>query len=99
MAAGESGEESAWHDLIANFAVEPDPGSGDPPWPERENLAGPPQADPGPDTDPAMMLDLTDDTDPEFDFGTGLGGQPDGYGGRGLGRTDSPGPDQGPRWP
>ena len=95
MAAGESGEESAWHDLIANFAVEPDPGSGDPPWPERENLAVPPQADPGPDTDPAMMLDLTDDTDPELDLGTGLGGRVDGYGGRGLGGTDGPGLDQG----
>ena len=38
MAAGASGEESAWHDLIANFAVEPDPAGGEPPWPERENL-------------------------------------------------------------
>ncbi len=66
MAAGASGEDSAWHDLIANFTAEPDPGSGDPPWPARENLAGPPQADPGLDTDPAMMLDLTDDTDPEL---------------------------------
>jgi hypothetical protein len=74
VAAGASGEESAWHDLIANFTVEPDPASGEPPWPERENLAVPPDAgpdagpaaDPGPDTDPAMMLDLSDDPKPRI---------------------------------
>jgi hypothetical protein len=93
VAAGASGEESAWHDLIANFAVEPDPAGGEPPWPERENLpvpsaagSGPatgqgpangsgPDADSGPDTDPDLKLDLTEDTDPEFDFGGGAGGQ------------------------
>ena len=107
MAAGASGEESAWHDLIANFAVEPDPGSGDPPWPERENLAVPTQADPGPDTDPAIMLDLTDDTDPGYDFGTGPDGGVDGDRGQGPGHTHGPGLDEdrpGPdarsgRWP
>jgi hypothetical protein len=95
VAGGASGEESAWRDLIANFAAEPDPASGDPPWPERENLATPPQAgslaDPGPDTDPAMMLDLSDDTDPEFDFGTGLDTRPDGRDGTDLGSYDGPG--------
>jgi hypothetical protein len=95
VAAGASGEESAWHDLIANFAVEPDPGGGDPPWPERENLAVPRPADPGPDTDPAIVLDLTDDTDPEFDFGGGLGGEADSHSGQGGARTDGPGLDRG----
>lgn len=75
MAAGASGEESAWHDLIANFAVGPDPGGGEPPWPERENLPLPshagPAADSGPDTDPDLQLDLADDTDPEFGPGPG----------------------------
>lgn len=79
MAAGASGEESAWHDLIANFAVEPDPAGGEPPWPERENLPAPshagPAADSGPDTDPDLRLDLTDDTGPEYDFGAGPDGQ------------------------
>ena len=85
MAAGASGEESAWHDLIANFAVEPDPAGGEPPWPERENLpvpspavSGPPpgsDADSGPDTDPDLKLDLSDDTDPELEFGAGPGAQ------------------------
>ncbi|MGH3125834.1 MAG: hypothetical protein ACRDND_33070, partial [Streptosporangiaceae bacterium] len=91
MAAGASGEESAWHDLIANFAVEPDPAGGEPPWPERESLpapshAGPaadsgpdthsgPTADSGPDTDPDLKLDLTDDSDPDPDFGARPGAQ------------------------
>ena len=79
MAAGASGEESAWHDLIANFAVEPDPGGGEPPWPERENLPRPPHAGPvadsGPDTDPDLQLDLTDDANPELDTGPGPGVQ------------------------
>lgn len=79
MAAGASGEESAWHDLIANFAVEPEPGGGEPPWPERENLPLPshagPAADSGPDTDPDLQLDLADDTDPESGPGPGSGAQ------------------------
>jgi hypothetical protein len=78
VAAGASGEESAWHDLIANFAVEPDPAGGEPPWPERENLPAPshagPAADSGPDTDPDLHLDLTDGTGPEYDFGAGPDG-------------------------
>ncbi len=92
MAAGASGEESAWHDLIANFAVEPDPAGGEPPWPERENLPAPshagPAADSGPDTDPDLQLDLTDGTGPEYDFGAG----PDSQHGPAPGRADGPGP-------
>ena len=95
MAGGASGEEFAWRDLIAHFAVEPDPGSGDPPWPERENLAAPRQpgwlADPGPDTDPGMTPNVSDDTDPEFDFGTGLDTGPDGRDGTDRGYYDDPG--------
>jgi hypothetical protein len=90
VAAGASGEESAWHDLIANFTVEPDPAGGELPWPERENLAAPPNADPGPDTDPAMMLDLTDDTDPDVDLSS-----LDGHGGPARSRADDPGQDPG----
>ncbi|HEY9244626.1 MAG TPA: hypothetical protein VIP48_21735 [Streptosporangiaceae bacterium] len=79
MAAGASGEESAWHDLIANFAAEPDRAGGEPPWPDRENLPTPshasPAADTGPDTDPDLRLELTEDSDSEFDFGTGPGGR------------------------
>ena len=92
MAAGASGEESAWHDLIANFAAEPDPAGGDPPWPDRENLPAPshagPATDSGPDTDPDLQLDLTDGSGPEYDFGAGPDGQP----GPQPGRPDSPGP-------
>jgi hypothetical protein len=88
VAAGASGEESAWHDLIANFAVEPDPAGGEPPWPERENLPAPshagPAADSGPDTDPDLQLDLTEGTGPEYDFGGG----PDGQRGPQPGRPD-----------
>jgi hypothetical protein len=91
VAAGASGEESAWHDLIANFAAEPDPAGGEPPWPERENLPAPshagPAADSGPDTDPDLQLDLTDGTGPEYDFGAGPDGQP----GPPPGRPDGPG--------
>ena len=91
MAAGASGEESAWHDLIANFAVEPDPAGGEPPWPERENLPAPshagPAADSGPDTDPDLQLDLTDRSSPEYDFGAGPDGQP----GPAPGFPDGPG--------
>lgn len=92
MAAGASGEESAWHDLIANFAAEPDPAGGEPPWPERENLPAPshagPAADSGPDTDPDLQLDLTDGSGPEYDFGASPDGQP----GPQPGRPDGPGP-------
>jgi hypothetical protein len=91
VAAGASGEESAWHDLIANFAVEPDPAGGEPPWPERENLPAPshagPAADSGPDTDPDLQLDLADGSGPEYDFGAGPDGQP----GPQPGRPDGPG--------
>jgi hypothetical protein len=94
VAAGASGEESAWHDLIANFAVEPDPAGGEPPWPERENLPAPsdagPAADSGPDTDPDLRLDLADDTGPEYDFGAGPDGQqgPQPHGPAGPGPAD-----------
>ncbi len=71
MAGGAAGDEAAWRDLIANYAREPGPESGDVPWPERENLSAPRPAGslPDPDTDPAMMIDLSDDTDPALDLG------------------------------
>jgi hypothetical protein len=79
MADGADGEEAAWRDLIANYAAEPARDSGDVPWPERENLACPrparPLADVGPDTDPAMRLDLSD-TDPSLDLGPDLDQDP-----------------------
>jgi len=72
VSGGASGEEAAWRDLIANYAAEPTADGGDVPWPERENLATPrqagPLADAGPDTDPALMIDLSDDTDPALDL-------------------------------
>ena len=80
------GEEAAWRDLIANYAAEPD--VGEMPWPERENLAGSPRTgtlpDAGPDTDPSLTLDLSDDTDPSLDLGPDPGG------------TSDPGPPPGP---
>jgi hypothetical protein len=80
VASGESGEEAAWRDLIANYAAEPAPDDGEMPWPERENLTPPrprgPRADAGPDTDPAMMLELSDDTDPSLDLGDDLAEEP-----------------------
>jgi hypothetical protein len=51
------------------------------PWPERENLPGARRAgilpDAGPDTDPSLSLDLSDDTDPALDLGPDPGGSPD----------------------
>jgi hypothetical protein len=95
VAAGASGEESAWHDLIANFAAEPDPAGGEPPWPERENLPAPshagPAADSGPDTDPDLQLDLTDGAGPEYDFGAGPDGQPGPQPGRTEGQRPADG--------
>jgi hypothetical protein len=80
VADGTDGEEAAWRDLIANYAAEPGPNGGDVPWPERENLARPrparPPADTGPDTEPAMRLDLSDDTDPSLDLGPDLDEDP-----------------------
>ncbi len=74
------GEESAWRDLIANYAAEPE-ADGEMPWPERENLPGPRRAgtlpDAGPATDPSLSLDLSDDTDPALDLGVAPGGTPD----------------------
>jgi hypothetical protein len=88
VASGESGEEAAWRDLIANYAAEPVPDGDEAPWPERENLTPPrprkPRADAGPDTDPAMMLDLSDDTDPSLDLSDDLDEKP--------GAGDRPGP-------
>ena len=75
------GEEAAWRDLIANYAAEPEADGGEMPWPERENLPGPQRSgvlpDPGPDTDPSLTLDLSDDTDPALDLGTDPGESPD----------------------
>ena len=94
MAGGESGEEAAWRDLIANYAAEPVPDGGEVPWPERENLTPlrprGPRADAGPDTDPAMMRELSDDTDPSLDRGDdpdeepGAGDRPGGAAGADL---------------
>ncbi len=71
------GEEAAWRDLIANYAAEPETDGAEMPWPERENLPLPPRAgilpDTGPDTDPSLTLDLSDDTDPALDLGTDPG--------------------------
>ncbi len=42
-AAGGDGDEAVWLDLVARFdAPEPGDAGGAAPWPERENLAGPP---------------------------------------------------------
>jgi hypothetical protein len=75
------GEEAAWRDLIANYAAEPEADGGEMPWPERENLPGARRAgilpDAGPDTDPSLSLDLSDDTDPALDLGPDPGGSPD----------------------
>ena len=96
MAGGDSGEEAAWRDLIANYAAEPEPDSGELPWPERENLTPPrppgPRPEAGPDTDPAMLLHLSDDTDPSLDLGDDLAGEPR-TGDRGRPGTGSRGPD------
>jgi hypothetical protein len=82
------GEEAAWRDLIANYAVGPEADGGEAPWPERENLPGQRRAgtlpDPGPATDPSLTLDLSDDTDPALDLGRDPGG------------TSDPGPAAGP---
>lgn len=93
MAGGESGEEAAWRDLIANYAAEPVP-DGEAPWPERENLTPPrprgSRVEAGPDADPSMMLHLSDDTDPSLDLGEDLGepgaGDRPGTGAPGAGR-------------
>ena len=78
------GEEAAWRDLIANYAAEPEADGGEMPWPERENLPGPRRAggllDAGPDTDPSLPVELSDDTDPALDLSAGPAG------------TDDPGP-------
>jgi len=96
VAGGDSGEEAAWRDLIANYAAEPEPDSGERPWPERENLTPPrprgPRPEVGPDTDPAMLLHLSDDTDPSLDLGDGLAGEPR-TGDRDRSGTGSRGPD------
>jgi hypothetical protein len=74
-------EEAAWRNLIANYAADPDPESGEIPWPERENLPGSRRAgtlpETGPDTDPSLTLDLSDDTDPSLDLGPDPGGTSD----------------------
>ena len=93
------GEEAAWRDLIANYAAGPEADGGETPWPERENLPGPQRAgvlpDPGPDTDPSLSLDLSDDTDPALDLGTDPGRSPDpGRGGPGP-SGGGPGPSGG----
>ena len=91
------GEEAAWRDLIANYEAEPEAGGGPMPWPERENLPGSRLAgtlpDAGPDTDPSLILDLSDDTDPSLDLG------PDPGGSSGPGPAARPSRPSGPRSP
>ncbi len=55
-ATGGNGDEAAWLDLIARFDA-PAPSGAEPPWPDREDLAGPVAVTPamppaGPDTLP-----------------------------------------------
>jgi hypothetical protein len=101
VAGGAAGDEAAWRDLIANYAREPGPEGGDVPWPERENLSAPRPAASlaDPDTDPAMKIDLSDDTDPALDLGDDFGREP-GPGGPlpGTGWWPGSGPLMGP-WP
>jgi hypothetical protein len=91
VAGGAAGDEAAWRDLIANYAREPGPEGGDVPWPERENLSAPRPAASlaDPDTDPAMKLDLSDDTDPALDLGDDFGREPGPASGREPGPGDS----------
>lgn len=83
VGGGGDGEEAAWRDLIANYASDPGASSGSVPWPERENLGAPrrpgPRADP--ETDPGLMTELSDDTDPALDLGEDFGAGPAGSGG------------------
>ena len=71
-------EEAAWRNLIANYAAGPEPDGGEMPWPERENLPGSHRAgtlpDAGPDGDPSLPPELSDDTDPSLDLGPDPGG-------------------------
>jgi hypothetical protein len=102
------GEEAAWRDLIANYAAEAET-DGEVPWPERENLPGPARAgilpDAGPDTDPSLTLDLSDDTDPALDLGPDPGVTSDSgpaagpIAPRAPGHRDVPGPDKPPASP
>jgi hypothetical protein len=94
------GEEAAWRDLIANYEAEPEADGGPLPWPERENLASPQLAgtlpDAGPETDPSLTLDLSDDTDPALDLGPDPGGPglAEGPASRPApGHRDAPGPE------
>jgi hypothetical protein len=87
-------EEAAWRNLIANYAAGPDADGGEIPWPERENLPGsrraPTRPDAGPETDPSLTLDLSDDTDPSLDLGPDPGGTSDP--GPAAGRLPRPAP-------
>ena len=83
-AAGGDGEEAVWLDLVARFDA-PEPGGdagGDVPWPERENLAGPPvrvtpavpDALPSePPTNPSGLPSTPDQPRPRLGAGAGLG--------------------------
>jgi hypothetical protein len=72
-----SGDEAAWRDLIARFAVQPDTEQAEHPWPSVEDVPGaslsaPSAADqsPGDNTDPLITTDyadLTSDPHPPAD--------------------------------
>lgn len=58
-----SEEEAAWRDLIARYELPADQGSGQVPWPEREDLADDPAAPPGTEGgDQADTAGSADDT-------------------------------------
>jgi len=98
-ATGGDGEEAVWLDLVARFGA-PAPTDEEPPWPDREDLAGPvgvtPTMGPAPDTMPADAAPGEPPTNP-----TGLPGlpvmspitdAPRSYPGAGAGPRDSPRP-------
>ena len=105
-AGGGDGDEAAWLDLVARFAA-PAPADADPPWPDREDLAGPvhvtPAVPPGVPPTAPEAAPREPPTNP-----TGLPGLPV-LGGQptmpdqppadpaGAGRPRPPGPGSGPR--
>ena len=76
-ATGGDGDEAVWLDLIARFAA-PAPSGAEPPWPDREDLAGPVSVTPA---TPAMPPGLPDALPREPPTNpTGLPGLPIGSG-------------------
>ena len=75
---GGDGEEAAWLDLVARFGA-PAPAGMQPPWPDREDLAGPVSVlPPTPARPPALPDSTLPDTLPREPPGSpaGLPGQP-----------------------